>query len=161
MPSRSRGRLTLVPTAGATGRKPMLPVRQVSLFEKEVRIGLSGAAIDLLFDKARVLSEGQCQAKTYFGSTMLTMDLGHAAPRVREQCDAFTATLIAPLVAADPRVRARATALAAREAESCAGRPLTDVHVDMHARATGSHVHVDLDIEARVSAALHAIPSRD
>jgi hypothetical protein len=94
-------------------RKPMASVRRVSLFEREIRVGLSSAAIEILFDLASVLSEGAREADGYYGSTMITIELARAAALVSDSCDASTVHRLAELVATDPRVRDRARALAA------------------------------------------------
>jgi hypothetical protein len=137
---------------GELGRKPMAAVRRVSLFEREVRFKLSTAALDILFDCAHVLTEGQRQGKGWFGSTMITIDLGRAAAAVRDECDAATARRVAELFAGDPRVKARCRELAAAEAAERAGR-LGRLDVDMRVRASGARVQIDLDVEGEVAAA--------
>jgi hypothetical protein len=133
-------------TAGPP-RKPNATARRVSLFEREIRIKLSSAAIEILLDAAEVLSEGQPQGDRWFGSTMITVDLSRLADAVREECDAASALRVAELVAADPRIRARARTIAAAEAEAQAGGRLARVAVDLRARAVGALVHIDLDVE--------------
>jgi hypothetical protein len=53
----------------------MAMTRRVSLFEREVKVRLAPAAVDLLHTAARVLSEGELTGDLYAGSTMLTVDL--------------------------------------------------------------------------------------
>lgn len=129
----------------------MAIVRRVALFEREIRIRLSSAAIDILFDAAEVLSEGQRQGRGWFGSTMVTIDLATVAAALREPCDASSARRVAELCATDPRVRARAKSLATAEAEARAGARLARLDVDLKARAVGSRVHIDLDVEGEVA----------
>ena len=105
-------------------RKPMAMARRVSLFEREIRIGLSSAAVEILFQLASILSEGSREDGGYFGSTMITIDLGRAAGLVSDPCDASTVRRVADLVGADPRVRERARTVAAAEADRLAGAPL-------------------------------------
>src|SRR5262249_41953373 len=88
-------------------RKPCAPARRVSLFEREIRVHLGTAAIELLFSQAEVLSEGQRQGARYFGSTMITLDLGRAQTALREPCDAADARRVAQLLEKDARVQAR------------------------------------------------------
>jgi hypothetical protein len=128
-------------------RKPMAAARRVSLFEREIRVKLSAAAMDILFDGAHVLSEGQREAAGWFGSTMITIELARCAGAVRDACDAATARRVAELLAGDPRAKARARELAAAEAAERAGVRLARVDVDMRVRASGSRVHIDLDVE--------------
>ena len=129
----------------------MAIVRRVALFEREIRVRLSSAAIDILFDGAEVLSEGQRQGNGYFGSTMVTIDLGRLTAALREPCDASSARRVAELCASDPRVKARARALAAADAETRAGGKLARVTVDHKTRAVGARVHIDLDVEGEVA----------
>jgi hypothetical protein len=132
---------------GLPPRKPMATTRKVALFEREIRIKLSPAALDLLFDAAEVLSEGQRHGERYFGSTMITIDLTKLAPVVREDCDAASAKRVAELLAADARVVARAKHLAAADAGERAGGPLREPLVELKARHAGSRVQLDLDVE--------------
>src|SRR5688572_15685573 len=111
-------------------RRPMARARRVSLFEREIRIGLSSAAVEILFQLASVLSEGAREDGGYFGSTMITIDLGRAAALVSDPCDAGTVRRVADLLAADPRVRDRARALGAAEAARLAGAPMSGASID-------------------------------
>jgi len=134
-------------------RKPMAAVRRVSLFEREIRVGLSSAAIEILFDLASVLSEGAREPDSYFGSTMITIELARAAALVSDPCDASTVRRLAELVATDPRVHERARALAAVEADRLAGQPLRRAQFDLRVRESGRHLHIDVELEARWAAA--------
>jgi hypothetical protein len=133
-------------------RKPMLMARRVSLFQREIRISLSSAAIEILLDQAAVLSEGHVDGEAYFGSTMITFDLARASHLVSDPCDAAAARRFCDQLAAEPRVRARARELAQAEAERIAGGELAEVTVDLRARASGAHIDLDLDVEAQVVA---------
>ncbi|MBI4512037.1 MAG: hypothetical protein HY698_20565 [Deltaproteobacteria bacterium] len=137
-------------------RKPMALARRVSLFEREIRIKLSSAAVDILFDAAEVLSEGQVQGDGYFGSTMITVDLERAAAAVREACDLASAREVAALAVHDPRVRERAIAMATADAQERAGVLLSQVSIDLRARAIGTRVQLDADVEARITRSSHA-----
>jgi hypothetical protein len=130
----------------------MAAARRVSLFEREIRIRPSTAAIEILFDVASVLSEGHVEADGYFGSTMITIDLARAAPLVSDTCDAATARRLTELLAADERARKRAFAIAAAEAQSRAEAALGPPRIDWRVRASGVHVQIDLDVEAMVGA---------
>ena len=142
------GRVNRQPEPAMATRKPMAGARRVSLFEREIRIKLSSPAIEILFDLAVVISEGQLEQDGYFGSTMITIDMSRATGVVRDACDARTARRVADLLTSDSRVRARARRVAVAEAEARAGCKLRLPQVDMSVRATGSHVHIDVDVEA-------------
>jgi hypothetical protein len=59
--------------------RPLVQVRRIALIEREVREYLSQAALDAVFDRSEVISEGEAsivQGKTVFlGSTMLTFEI--------------------------------------------------------------------------------------
>ena len=140
---------TLAVPAALPPKKPMAPVRRVSLFEREIRIRLSSAAIEILFDLASVLSEGAREADGYFGSTMITIDLARASALVSDPCDVSTIRRVAELIAGDARVHARARALAAAEGNRLAGDPLVGAQFDLRVRESGRHLQIDVELEAR------------
>ncbi len=131
----------------ATELRPIARVERVALFEKEVRERLSKTAVDLLFDRAEVISEGQRTPRGYLGSTMLTLDLPKLATILREGCDAGTAKRLAALIGGDASARARIESLASREAERIAGSRPRDLKVEVKVRAQGAKVFVDVDLE--------------
>jgi len=138
------------PAPAPPPRKPMARATRVSLFDREVRVRLAPAAVDVLLEAPRLLSEGLLEHDRYVGSTMLTIDLRAAADRVSDPPDAATARRVAELIPDDARARARARQLAVREAARGAGAaPLDPPQVDLRVRAAGALVHLDLDVEAR------------
>lgn len=126
----------------------MALARRVSLFQREIRICLSPAAIELLLSAASVLSEGQVQDMAYFGSTMITIDLARMAPMVSDPCDERAARRLTELVGADQRLLDRAREIALAEAARLAAGRLAETQIDLHTRYTGVNLHLDLDIEA-------------
>ena len=126
----------------------MAMTRRVSLFDREVRVRLAPAAVDLLHTAARVLSEGEVVGDVYAGSTMLTVDLARTADRVSDPPDTSTAQRVALLYAADERCRNHARRIAVAEAAKAAGGPLADSRVDIESRARGAEVHLSLNVEA-------------
>jgi hypothetical protein len=133
-------------------RKPMARAARVTLFEREVREKLSVAAIEILVERARILSEGQRSASPtakarYFGSTMLTVDVAALGELVREACDARAAARVAELVRGDGRVTRRVQKIAAREAERLAGGPIRVRPGEVRVRAQGTLVYLDVDVE--------------
>jgi hypothetical protein len=132
------------------GRKPMARAVRVALFEREVRERLSGAAIEILLGRARVLSEGRRAADgPFFGSTMLTIDLLFLGDLVREPCDEAAARRVAAMLGDDARALRKVRQIAAREAERLAGAPLGSPAVDVRVRAEGTTLFVDVDVEER------------
>ncbi len=126
----------------------MKSARRVSLFEREIHIRLSRAAIDLLFASASILSEGQVENDQYFGSTMLTIDIARMGAHFSESCDLTTARNAEILIARDVRVHERAHAIAIAEASRLAGGPLHGALVDVKARRAGRCFYIDVDLEA-------------
>jgi len=128
----------------------MARARRVSLFEREIRIRLSSAAVEILVQLGSVLSEGQVEEDCFFGSTMVTIDLGRAAPLVSDACGVATARRVGELITHDNRFRRRVKKLALAEALRSAGRPLTDVQIDMRVHQSGTQLQLDMDVEANV-----------
>jgi hypothetical protein len=128
----------------------MAVARRVSLFEREIRVSLGTAAIEVLFDLAQLLSEGQREGRRWFGSTMITIDLERAGTLLSDECDAASARRVAVLLASDARVLARARALATAAATDRAGGPLGALSVEIKARAAGRKVHLDVDVEGEL-----------
>jgi hypothetical protein len=137
-------------TAG-TALRPLARVQRIALFEREVRERLSRAALDLVFQRAEVMSEGQQSTRAgqpiYFGSTMLTIDLESLGPVLRESCDAGTARRLATLIGNDAAVAARVKSIATREAARIAGARLRGIATEMKVSSRGARVFIDVDVE--------------
>jgi hypothetical protein len=134
--------------------RPMARATHIAIFEREVRERLSKAAVDLLLDRAEVLSEGQRLSRqgrsVYEGSTMLTLELVASAQLFREPCDAGTARRLAAMLARDVAARNRIRIIAQREAERITQSRVRDVTAEIRVRAQGARVLVDVDLEARL-----------
>jgi hypothetical protein len=133
-------------------KKPMARVARVTLFEREIRERLSVAAVEILLERARILSEGKRSASptaksAWFGSTMLTIDVATLGDVVREACDARSAARVADLIRDDARVTRRVQKIAAREAERLADGPLRVRPGDVRVRSQGTHIYLDVDVE--------------
>jgi hypothetical protein len=133
-------------------KKPMARAARVTLFEREIREKLSVAAIEILVERARILSEGKRAAAPtakarYFGSTMITVDVAALGDAVREPCDARSAARVAELIRDDARVIKRVHKIAAREAERLAGAPVRVRAGEVRVRSQGTFVYLDVDVE--------------
>jgi hypothetical protein len=150
-PAPSGGPRPLRKVATGTALRPLARVRRIALFEREVREHLSRAALDLVFERAEVMSEGQKSTRAgqpvYFGSTMLTIDLEKLAPALREDCDAGTARRLATLLARDAAVAARVKTIASKEAARIVGARLGSVATEVKVQARGVRVFIDVDVE--------------
>jgi hypothetical protein len=139
--------------AEAEPDRPLARAHKVALFERHVEERVAPSALELLLDSARVLAEGERRTdasgrEVFFGSVMITLDLGAVVDDVRDPCDAWSARRIAALVQSDPQVGKRLRALAEAEAARVAGGKLVRIKCELRARAHGSKVDVDLDVEA-------------
>jgi len=146
----------VVVPAALAARKPMARATRITLFEREVRERLSRAALDVLFARAELLSEGQRSVRGgkegYFGSTMLTMDLPSLADVLRDACDAGTAHRLVALMEADSTLPRRIREIAEREAGRIAKSRLKEVRTHVAIRAQGAKVFIDIDVEAGLRA---------
>ena len=133
-------------------RRPMARATRIGLYEREVRERPARAALDLLFARADVISEGQRSQRggrdAYFGSTMLTFDLPALSVVIRDACDAATAVRLAALLEDDASVAKRIQDLARREAARVCGAAPRDVSAHVTIRAQGAKIFIDVDVEA-------------
>src|SRR5436190_6664866 len=133
-------------------RRPMARATRIGLFEREVRERPARAALDLLFARADIISEGQRTQRggrdAYFGSTMLTFDLPELSVLLRDACDAATAVRLAALLEDDASVGKRVQELAKREAARVSGATPREVSTHVAIRAQGAKVFIDVDVEA-------------
>jgi hypothetical protein len=129
-------------------RKPMAMTHRVSLFQRSVQVRLAPAAMDILMDGAKVLSEGELLGRRYAGSTMVTIDLLKSAAKVSDPLTRVTADRVAGLHAEDDRARGKARKLANAEARRLAKCELTLPQIDVEARAVGSQLHLSINVEA-------------
>ena len=133
-------------------KKPMARAARVNLFEREIRERLSLAAIEILLERAQILSEGRrsaspTAARAYFGSTMLTLDVARLGELVRDPCDARSAARVAELVRDDPRFTRRVQKIAEREAQRLAEGPVRVRPSEVRVRSQGTLVYLDVDVE--------------
>lgn len=131
----------------------MASARRVSLFQRDIRTTLSSAAVEILVGQAQILSEGQIEGRSFYGSTMITIDCSRAGQWVSDPCDATTVRQIGELLLRDDRFRERAREVGEREAKRLARAPLGPIQIEMHLRTSGNNLHVDVDVEATPSQA--------
>lgn len=121
-----------------------------SLFHRQISFRLSSAAIEMVLERAQVLSEGQLEERRYFGSTMLSLDLRRLEAEVSDPISADTTRRLGDLAGADPGLLERCRSLALAEAQRLAGRALESCQIDARVRSRGVHLHIDLDVEATI-----------
>jgi hypothetical protein len=129
-------------------RKPVVSTRRVSLFERTVTVRLAPAATEILLGAAKVLSEGELDARGFSGSTMVSVKLETTAARISDPIDTSTAQLLADLCRTDPQLRTRGRELALGHATRIAGAELGTAQVDLESAAHGAELRLSFNVEA-------------
>jgi len=140
-------------TIKSNKKRPMARALRIPLFQREIREHLSLSAFDVLLAGARILSEGQVAQQdsgpTYYGSTMVTLDLERSGDHLRGPLDASTAEKLLLLCRQDGAVRERLFDVARREATRLAAVALSDWDIEMTVTRKAARLLIDLDVEAR------------
>lgn len=109
---------------------------------------LGPRAVDELLRGAEVLSEGRLEALTFFGSTLLSIDLGRVAGA---PTDAAARALVVHLAEGSVRFRLRAMRMALAELHRRhPDIPFGTAHVETRVRLEGALLLVDVDLEVPV-----------
>jgi hypothetical protein len=131
--------------------------RGVGLARREV-VAVTRAFEEELFAAAEVLSEGSCRhgaagrADSYFGSTMISVDLDRLRPWLRGGLDARGQRELANALQGSVRVHLRAMRMARAEARRrVPDRLLGTAYVETKVRVTERHLHIDVDLEVALS----------
>ena len=134
-------------------KQRLKPLARAHLAPALVRHGsvcLSRALEEELFRCAEVLSEGGRrtlggQRDSYFGSTMISIDLDRLRPLFRGGLDEPTRRALAQAVDGSMRVRLRAMRLARAEAaRRVQERVLGTAYIETRVRLTGHQLHLSL-----------------
>jgi hypothetical protein len=132
--------------------RPLVQVRRIALFEREIREYLSQAALDVVFARMDVLSEGECSSgqagKVFVGSTMLTCDVAALADVFREPADEGTARHLGELLGKEKTLEARTQRIVRREVERITSQRPKAVRGQTGIRTQGTRVFLDIDVEA-------------
>ena len=116
-------------------------------------LSLSRAMEESLFRSADVLSEGGRRGgaegnESYFGSTMISMDLSRMHEHWRGEFDDRARAQLADAVDGSVRMRLRAMRLACAEAaRRVPDRALGTAQVEIRVRIAGEQLHMDIDLE--------------
>jgi hypothetical protein len=109
---------------------------------------LTREAEERLFRNVEVLSEGAVRDRTWFGSTMITVDLEHLESDLRDPLDEEGRERLLRLVSGSVRVRIRAMRLARAEVtRRFPDRKLGTAQMETRIRLHGGKLHVDVDVE--------------
>lgn len=131
------------------------PVRASSSLPLARRTGyaITRSLEEELFRVADVLSEGGCRsgrngATSYFGSTMISIDLSKIDHRGIGPLDNRSYEQLAQAVEGSVRVRLRALRIAYREVvQRVADRSFGTAQVETKVRLCGTQLHLDVDLE--------------
>jgi hypothetical protein len=113
---------------------------------------LSREAEELLFRDAEILCEGDLQkvggTTSWYGSTMITFDLGRLSSSLRGSFDGAGLARLARIIEGSVRVRLRATRIARGEvSRRLPDRELGTAQVETRVRLVGEKLQVDVDLE--------------
>lgn len=143
----------------STKLKPLAKATRIGLRRRGVQWLLSSALEEQLFRSADVLSEGSTRPgeggqATYFGSTMLTIDLRRLQVRAEGLDETSARAALLDAIAGSVRVRLRLMRMARAEAarrvhRSTLGMALSETHATL--RDDRLHIDVDLEVPLRVS----------
>lgn len=137
--------------------KPLARAQRAAALVRQGGVSLTRALEEELFRCAEVLSEGGRrslggQRDSYFGSTMISIDLDRIRPLFRGGLDEHTCRRLADAVDGSVRVRLRAMRLARSEAGRLVqDRTLGTAYVETRVRLTQRHLHIDVDLEVALS----------
>jgi hypothetical protein len=135
--------------------KPLVRATRVNaLHQRGSRVALSRVLEEELFRSAEVLSEGGArgggQGESYFGSTMISVELEGLLAGVRDWAEARRSLLEA--IDGSVRVRLRAMRLARAEAaRRVPDRTLGTAYIETKVRMTERQLHIDVDLEVPLS----------
>lgn len=158
---RSRGlvclRRCMCDTAGRVSlaysrlKPPVRATRAGALSRRHVPATLSRELEEELFRCSEVLSEGgvraSSQGSTYFGSTMISIDLDRLMPSFRDGLDLHARRLLLEAIDGSVRVRLRAMRMARAEAARRISGTLGTALVETRVRLTEHQLHIDVDLE--------------
>ena len=132
--------------------RPMAQARRIPLIEREIREHLSQAALDAVFARADVISEGEADKSQgrpqFLGSTMLTLDVTELSDLLREPADEGTARRLAALLAKDKSLDGRIETIVRNEVERVCRVQTQSVRGETRIRTLGTRVFLDIDVEA-------------
>jgi hypothetical protein len=144
--------------------KPLIKSRRQPFLAKRQAVVLTRALEETLFRHADVISEGATRKSSdggyaYFGSTMIAISFQHLEHETQQPFTPRTRALLVEVVDGSVRVHLRCMRLARAEAV----RRVTDarlgtVFCDMRVHDDGSHLRIDVDLEAQMRLSSRADP---
>lgn len=120
---------------------------------------LAPGIAELVLSRASVISEGAVRdgiggRETYFGSTMLTIDLEDLSTRLRVPVDHGLAEDLARRLSSSAHLKVHALRIAREEAERrVGGRSADRFSAEISVRAAATRIEVDVDVEMPLAVA--------
>ncbi|MBC7174554.1 MAG: hypothetical protein H5U40_19065 [Polyangiaceae bacterium] len=132
--------------------KGLAKATRAAIFVERTHRVLSREAEEVLFEHAELLTEGSAgksgRSASFFGSTMITIDLDRISPRLRGLETDGMREALREAVSASARVRLRAMRLACAEvARRVPEREFGTAQVEIRVTLAGSRLHLDVDVE--------------
>jgi hypothetical protein len=140
--------------------KPLVRASSSRPLTKRTGYAITRSLEEELFRVADVLSEGSCRSgrngtASYFGSTMISIDLTKVDQRQLGPLDSRSYEQLAQTVEGSVRVRLRALRIAYREVvQRVADRPFGTAQVETKVRLCGTQLHLDVDLEVPLEVSL-------
>lgn len=137
--------------------KPPTRVRPAALLAARGGLALGPRAEEVLFRGAEVLSEGSVADGSFFGTTLITIDLARVAPELAKPDDDERRRRFLEVLEGSVRIRLHAMRLACRDvARRHPDRALGMANVETRFRLEGNLVFLDVDLEVPVELAARA-----
>ncbi len=135
--------------------KGLAKATRAALFVERTHRALTREAEEILFEHAEVLTEGSADrtggATSFFGSTMITIDLEPLAGRLRGLDAPGMREALCEVVGASVRMRLRAMRIACAEvARRVPDRDLGTAQVEIRTSLVGCRLHLDVDVEVPI-----------
>jgi hypothetical protein len=127
-----------------------------ALIERGEYKAISRSLEEELFASAQVLSEGGCRIgadgnDNYFGSTMITFDLGRVHRYWRGPFDDKARERFVDAIQGSVRIHLRAMRLAYAEvARRVSDKPIGTALIETRMRLSGEYLYLDIDLEVPV-----------
>lgn len=153
--------MTTKPPGSGRPLKPPVRVRPGALLRERTGWALGAQAVDELYRVARVMSEGRREGDVYFGTTLIDIDLVRAlGGLVKGPDDVALMARLQDAVTGSVRVRLRAMRIAEEEvARRFPDRVIGTARTETRFRIEGTHLYVDVDLEAPIGGSSTAVGS--
>lgn len=140
--------------------KPLVRVRPGALLRERSGWALGARAVDELYRVAEVLSEGRCEDDTFYGTTLIAIELTRALEGIGVDVDADVLERVREAISGSVRVRLRAMRLAEEDvARRFPDRRIGTAHTETRFRLEGTRLYVDVDLEAPIGGSSKAVGS--